>query len=345
MKKNRDSNIELLRIVSMLIIVIYHFILHSIAPNNPNLYYITRPLSTVLHIGVICFVLISGYWGIKFSLKGFVKLFLYCSFYSILIYAVGVILNPDLFSVRNVITSLILKQWWFIPVYLSLFLLAPIINIPLKNKNRQTKIVFILILLIISFGFGQYVPSLSDGKNPLNFVLIYYIGNFLRTEVNVNIKKILLVYMLCTIILFVAMLLSDLYIPMVGELLVRFFYPYNSIGLIINSILFFLIFTQLKFNSKYVNWFASSALAVYLVHENDYLSSYLYDFVHQLQSYVESPILFILSVVILAMIVYCIIAIIDKLLSPIFQFMINQIIDSKPFSKVDKKVNNLLDSK
>ena len=192
-QKIRASNIELLRIISMFIIVIYHFLAYSVIPNSPELNYITQPLITVLHIGVVCFVLISGYWGIKFSLKGFTKLFLYCSFYSILIYAVAVILNPELFSIALSIKSIIPDQWWFIPVYLCLFLIAPIINIPLNTKSYQTKLFFIIILGIISFGFGLLVPSLSTGKNPLNFVLIYYIGNYFRTELvlpkKINLKN------------------------------------------------------------------------------------------------------------------------------------------------------------
>jgi surface polysaccharide O-acyltransferase-like enzyme len=230
-KKQRESNIELLRIISMLIIVIYHFLIHSIIPNSPELNYITKPLITVLHIGVICFVLISGYWGIKFSLKSFTKIFFYCSFYSILIYLFGVLLNPELFSIKNSIKSLFPIQWWFIPVYLCLFLLTPIINTQLKTANKSTKIFTIILLIIISFGFGQFVPSLSGGKNPINFILIYYLGNYLRTELNtykLNIKKIIFLYLGCNIILFTIIFLAEIFFPDANKIIHRLFFPYNK---------------------------------------------------------------------------------------------------------------------
>lgn len=346
-KKQRESNIELLRITSMLIIIVYHFFSHSIIHNAPELSYIIKPLITILHIGVICFVLISGYWGIKFSLKGFTTLFLYCSFYSILIYCVGCLLNPELFNLKNSIKSLIPNQWWFIPVYLSLFLLIPLINIPLKNSSNGKKIFLIIILGTISFGFGQFIPSLSTGKNPINFVLIYYLGNYIRTGLvlpsKLNIRKIIFIYLMLNFLIFLIILLSEIYSPIVSKVVFQLFFPYNSIGLIINSMLFFLIFTQLSFSSKLINWFASSTLSVYLIHENKYIGQYVYNYVGTLQHSIENLWLFSFVVLLLALFVFMASVFIDKLIAPIFQFIINYILDSKLFISIDKKVYQLLD--
>ena len=74
-KSQRDSNIELLRVVSMVMIVFYHFMARLSELNSAgNTQTIVNSLIPVVHIGVICFVLISGYWGIKFSIKGFLSL-------------------------------------------------------------------------------------------------------------------------------------------------------------------------------------------------------------------------------------------------------------------------------
>lgn len=47
-------------------------------------------------------------------------------------------------------------------------------------------------------------------------------------------------------------------------------YGYNSLVLVLMSVLFFLIFTTLDFKSKVINWIAASVFAVYLVHENQW---------------------------------------------------------------------------
>jgi surface polysaccharide O-acyltransferase-like enzyme len=343
-KAVRNSNIELLRIFSMLFIVIYHCLGRSLG-TNPDWEFLRMPIISVLHIGVICFVLISGYWGIRFSLKGFFKLIIQCSFYSILIYLVYILLNPEIYSLKGLIKSAIPVQWWFINIYLCLYLLIPIINIPLKTSTTKKKIIFICFLGVISFVF-QYVPSLSNGKNPVNFILIYYIGDFIRYNLkispNLGVKRLLIIYGLFNILLFSSLLLlSD--IPLVRKVLFHLTFPYNSIGLIFNAICFFLIFCKLEIKSKVINWIAISILPVYLLHENKYIGSYLYKFVNGMQDFINNPIFFILSIGLLGVIVLLACICIDKLINPFIKFIGNIVLENKLFKKIDNKVNAILD--
>jgi len=345
-EKERASNIELLRIFSMLFIVVYHFFIYSINSNNPNWNFITTPAISVLHIGVICFVLITGYFGINFSLKGFMKLVIQCSFYSFLIYFVYIIINPEIFSIKSLIKSFIPTQWWFINIYLCLYLLAPIINIPLKTASSSKKAVYIVTLLIISFLFQFVAPSLSDGKNPINFILIYYIGDFIRHNlkfrINLNAPKLFCVYIMFNILLFFTLFfLSDF--KMVRRIFVLLTFPYNSIGLIINSILFFLVFHKLQIKSRIINWIAISILPVYLIHENKYVGSYLYPFVNTLQDFIDNPILFILSVGLLGIVVLLLCVYIDKLITPIIKFIENIVFESKFFKRINDNLAVILE--
>jgi surface polysaccharide O-acyltransferase-like enzyme len=343
-KAVRNSNIELLRIFAMLFIIIYHYLGSSLGANS-DWKFLRMPIISVLHIGVICFVLISGYWGIKFSLKGFLKLIIQCSFYSVLIYLVYILLNPEVYSLKGLIKSAIPVQWWFINIYLCLYLLIPIINIPLKTATTEKKIIFICFLAAISFIF-QYAPSLSNGKNPVNFIFIYYIGNFIRHNLNISsklsVKKISAIYVLFNLLLFFSLLLlSD--ITFVRKILFHLTFPYNSIGLIINAILFFLIFCRLEIKSKVINWIAISILPVYLLHENRYIGSYLYRFVNDMQGFINNPILFILFVGFLGIIVLLTCVCIDKLINPVIKFIGNIIFENRLFKKIDNKVNVILD--
>ena len=72
----RNSSHELLRIFAMTVIVGYHLVLYylySLPHKNyfDNMY---EALLPSLHIGVILFVLISGFYGINPSYKGFMRL-------------------------------------------------------------------------------------------------------------------------------------------------------------------------------------------------------------------------------------------------------------------------------
>ena len=68
--KDRESQIELLRIVSIWLIVFYHLFMDFSLPLQEE-YPLYKGLQIPLHIGVLLFVLISGYFGIKASIKGF----------------------------------------------------------------------------------------------------------------------------------------------------------------------------------------------------------------------------------------------------------------------------------
>lgn len=69
----RESQFELLRIVAMWMIVFYHLFL-SFTKGYEEIYPIYEGIKIPLHTGVILFVLISGYFGIRRSFKGVVKL-------------------------------------------------------------------------------------------------------------------------------------------------------------------------------------------------------------------------------------------------------------------------------
>ena len=70
-KKNRDSNIELLRIILMLFIVMHHIISSVIAPGFSSKGFAC--IDVIFHTAVIIFVLISGYFGIKLRIKSTYK--------------------------------------------------------------------------------------------------------------------------------------------------------------------------------------------------------------------------------------------------------------------------------
>ena len=67
--KVRDSNMELLRIISMFLIVVYHVFLYVLVKFEDQ-YPLVSLFYTLTHIGVIVFFLLFGYYGIKPSVQG-----------------------------------------------------------------------------------------------------------------------------------------------------------------------------------------------------------------------------------------------------------------------------------
>jgi len=101
MKKNRASNIELFRIVLMLMIITHHVIVHGLGLKNitsqdynvTSYSYIEILLNSFFVIGVNGFVFISGYFGIKFNLKRIISIVMQAIAYSVSFYLLFCLIN------------------------------------------------------------------------------------------------------------------------------------------------------------------------------------------------------------------------------------------------------------
>lgn len=99
-KTDRQSNAELVRIIAMLMIVIHHFSYHCLYPNTKCLgasmdwdELLIQFGHCFVFIGVNLFILVSGFFGIKTKVKGFLRLYSFIFFYTFLKYLIKVIFH------------------------------------------------------------------------------------------------------------------------------------------------------------------------------------------------------------------------------------------------------------
>ena len=121
----RQSNIELLRIVVMLMIIGCHFCTHGGFQFENSDFSIPRLWWNLLEMGgnfgVVVFVLISGYFLIddkELTIKPTktIKLYGQILFYSITFWGLSLILGKDTLSLKSISTSIFpiaSGQWWF----------------------------------------------------------------------------------------------------------------------------------------------------------------------------------------------------------------------------------------
>ena len=328
----------------MLFIILYHLLIHAVSTSHALATELKEIVLSILHIGVVCFVLISGYWGIKFSLAKFLRIFILCSCYSVLLYTVYVLLNPAAFSMKLLLVSVLPIQWWYIPVYFCLYLLSPLLQPALQAASTEKKLLYIVLFGAVSFGLGVFIPDLVNGKNPVNFCFIYCIGDFIRHNLphKFSLRQTLLAYLLLNLGLLPLIALTN-HSHLIRDIFFhKIFFSYNGLGLLLNAGLFFSLFSLLVIKSKLINWVAGSVLPVYLLHENNYLSPYLYGFVKHLQSPAHSWLLFALGLVgsTLAIFVACVAM--DKLLRPLITLLENLVVNSKRVKMLDTRLKNIL---
>lgn len=273
MVKTRNASFELLRIICMFMIVYYHMFvkIDYLATINSPMY---STLLYPLHIAVICFVLISGYFGIKLSCSKLLNFIVQVLFYNILSYIIVVFLSNN-FSIKEFLYSFLPfshnQDLWFIRTYLILMLLSPILNKYLNATSPEKIRTMFAILIFIAMYLGLFGddPSLKEGRNIVNFMMLYFLGNELRNKKfmpNISKKKILWLFFVFNILFLTIIYFS--YGTSFASKLRILSWDYNSPLLVFNGMLFFLLFENISFNSSKILKIASSVFPIYLFHSN-----------------------------------------------------------------------------
>ena len=259
--KIRNSNIELLRIIAMLFIVIWHISLHAQKGEQPSHNYIAAITTT----GVNLFVLISGYFGIKLKWKSLLNILSIVVFY----YSVQLIADvlvfgstPSVGHFINIIVPISRSPWWFMTCYIVLMLISPGLNIVKNNAtDKQYKLIVTTLIFLSCISGFIFTNSLinPNGFNLFHFITLYFIGDAIkRFDIARNFKTYQLwtIYIISTIALFVSLKIIS------GNT------QYNNPFLMIAAISFFCIFTKTKLNNKKINNIARYMLPLYLLQES-----------------------------------------------------------------------------
>lgn len=200
-KPMRNSNIELYRIVLMLIIIAHHYVVNSgimdsITKQNALNY--KSVFSSVFGWGgktaIDCFVLITGYFVCKSSIKvmQWVKLLCEIEFYNIVIFIIFYIAGIQPFSVKAAIKCIIpfyTLGTEFVSSYLVFFWFIPFINLLLKQLDKNNHLRLIL-LCFISDSVFQTVIRVPDAFTYVGlFMYVYLIGAYIRRYRDGDYKK------------------------------------------------------------------------------------------------------------------------------------------------------------
>ncbi|QNK63626.1 acyltransferase [Pedobacter sp. PAMC26386] len=296
-KKLRELNVELLRIVLMIMIVCHHFIMRG---RGLHLLYTSGStninddalqglfMDSFLIMTVNCFIFISGYYGIKFRIKTILSLLI-----QTITYSIGIDILFDLFTTQHTSFDTILDgvlsiangQWWFITTYFFLYLLCPFLNLAKKNLSKFQFLfilgVFTTINFIIGYTLDPNPLGVLNGYSLFSFICIYFYGQAFSAHLDFKKGKLfyLSLYVICSLLIFGLFFIGLKYVS-VGFAWKAFYY--NNPLVLISAISFFFFFKKLKISYTGISFFSSSVLAVYLIHEHpksaDFITSNLNKF-------------------------------------------------------------------
>lgn len=317
---SRSSNLEALRLLSMIMVLN----LHSFFGYNHGGGGVLQTLDFFRESTSICavnvFLIISGYFGIKWKFKSFFNLIFQLFFYSFGVYIFAGLLGYVDFNIMNTISSIkfCYGSWGFITGYLLLYFCAPLLNSFVEKYSTKKILLFIVILFFVE-------NFICRASGFLNYGLIYLIGRFLRKSdwVTKNSFHASKLYWICTLLIFLCVycLFKFVHIKEAG-IMNRLFLglSYSGPFVILQSIFLFLVFAKMKFQSKFINWCSVSCLSIFLIHMHPLIKNIGY--YAYAESLYELPlILHIIKLLILIMCVFFGSILIDKIRLMISNFI------------------------
>lgn len=361
MKKERKSNFELLKIICILLIITFHFFLHSgFTPENGTLLKkITDFISMFGELGVNCFGLITGYFCInkKFKIKNVIKIFVQVLFYSMLIYLVSKFIFNIETPLYISLFALPLGVWWYITAYTLVYLISPylnkIINYSKRKKNFQMVMLLIILFSIIPTIFGilyNNTEYLFYYNRFIWLIIIYIIGAYIQ-KYNIflfsNLKKSIINLLFSVTLIIISIIAIEKISFLNNSINTNYFWQPNSILMLYLSVSLFMVFKFIKIkNIPIINKLASTTLGVYMLHDG--ISGQIWwnnifnprDIFYNFNTSFYKMLLIIL-------IIFIVCSIIDLLRQIIFKYTIDKLIDRINLKKLSKnkfikKLNNYL---
>ena len=289
-KTERNYGIDLLRIVSMIMIVTLHVLgrggIWETVSNNSVKFVTVWSLEMICFCAVNCYGLISGYvgYGRNFKFANIIDLWLEVVFYNVLINVLFFILYKlNCFTTFKGNFSIMLfpltnENYWYFTAYFFMSFFIPLFNFMLQRLPKK-KMTYILLAIIgmcsvfYVYFFNVYdydVFSLSYGYSITWLSILYLIGAYIKKYdflKNIKVYKYILIFLFNSVLLLVCRFLE------VNEISVSWFrysiMDYNNFLHLVNGIVLLVLFSKLRMNKIMISitkFFAPATFGVYIIH-------------------------------------------------------------------------------
>ena len=283
-KTVRDSNMELLRIMAMVLVMVVHANFRALPIPSPH-NVVAHPTSALLQflteglsiIAVNVFVLLSGWYGIRPKVHRFAELLFQILFFTIIGVGLSELIEPgSAINATNFWERFFMLgdgQYWFVKTYIGLYIFSPVLNAFVEKVSRREFTWFLIVFFAFQFIFGwlwEATTWLRAGYSLTSFMGLYLLARYIRLyplrcwRLNrwIDMAIYLGIALALTAIMFLIKRSSG-----VGKI----YYYYNCPLVIISAVHFMLFFSKLSIRSRFINWLAVSAFSIYLTHSGTFL--------------------------------------------------------------------------
>lgn len=291
--KQRQSSYELLRIISMFMIIGHHYVVHGIMHRymidefvlwrTGN--FVNKAFTSILYvggrIGVGLFFAITGFFMINKKRGSLKKIILEWLYYLILLFLLLAIFGiyqilkngiPLKMVFSNILNSYVLlpisNYWWFVTVYVLLIFFLPVINLNINKLNQKGYMLLLVIILafLAIFDYNSSYQSFTIG------LFYYLLGGYIRKFKKPLSQKLKFVNVILICMLWIF-----------SSLIIYKYYMYYNNGVvnqienflyfgILSPVIVYLIFRFFQSinigSNKFINTISRTTFGIYLLHDS-----------------------------------------------------------------------------
>ncbi len=347
MKSKRNSSIETLRIISMLLIIAQHYVFHGGYDRTifdtvaPNVIYL-KIISIFGYSVCTVFALITGYYMVKADTKKsyqkVIPIVLETTFYSVLIAVILLLTKLVDISGKDLIKQVlsVFCGNWYVVFYILILLFVPYVNSFLLHLEKKDYRRFLMLCFALFIVVQTFLGQVYDLNN-LDFMLIsYFFGAYVRLfKEDFEYKNIykLLITSGCAFIIIASIVGMDLLGVWTGN--VKFIQndtlmvKWDILPSFAFSFFAFVYAVNRSFSNKLIDILASTVLGVYLIHDG-LLKTVIWEMISPNAKYVDAPYLHSVVKIVLVFLVCALIDLIRQ--NTVERFALKQLKKTKWFS-------------
>lgn len=312
----RQSGIELLRILSMLMIVAHHYVVHNgfdvlAAPLSIQKLFLQVVFAANGKVGVSIFFIISAWFfadkttPVRLSFARVWRLERQLLFYSIGLLVVFTVAARTYLDLKTTIQSILptlTGLWWYTTSYVVFLLILPILDQGLRAISTKQHSV-LAVTMVVMWSILGMLPGVyldMNGGAP-GFVCLYVLVTYLKwngAPLLESRKAAALLLAVGASVGYGSIAILDWATSVVGfgeEHTLYLMTSFLALPALSIAIGLFVLFRQLRFRSGLVNTVASATLGVYLIHEYPPVREYLWSDVFNIEKQYSSPWLYAYS--------------------------------------------------
>ncbi|MCI6857468.1 MAG: acyltransferase [Bacteroidales bacterium] len=288
MAKKRNPSFEILRVLAMFLIVVWHFMIHGVGLKQVGVtdtpaglfnFCAMEYIGCLAKVSTNCYILITGYFMInsvhrwRKLAKVWLPVFFYSFFICLILLLCGKITGWD--KLWHSALPLWFDRYWFATKYVALFALAPFLSIVAKGVDRSRYLYLLGILLVINLDF-LLGKSFSSNNSLLWFIFLFFMGGYIRLHGNFSGRNHYgKLYFATAAVIAVTTLATTFahYSVWFAPISVHY---HNNNGVAFLSALFLFLWTaKLKVGdnafSRFMMRIAPLTFGVYLIHDNEFV--------------------------------------------------------------------------